>query len=284
MSMLPIETLLERARAGDREAVEGIVREIQDDVYGLAIRMLWHPQDAEDASQEILIRVITHLGTFRGESSFRTWVCRIATNHLLNVRKSRVEKAELTFSAFARDLQEGLAEPTPGGTEQSLLEEEVKIGCTRAMLLCLDRDHRMAYILGEVFGVSSEEGAEFMQVDGAAFRKRLSRARERIRSFMGEHCGLVDSGAACRCARRIAPALKAGRVDPAHLLFARPGSGNPRLRRPVEEMEKLHRTAALFRSQPDAAAPESLLRRIRSALEGGRLSILDAELSSPQED
>src|SRR5713226_603083 len=105
MSSLPIDPLLGRARAGDRDALEDIVRAIQDDVYGLAIRMLWHPQDAEDASQEILVKVITHLGTFRGESSFRTWVCRIATNHLLNVRKSRVERAELTFSAFALDLQ-----------------------------------------------------------------------------------------------------------------------------------------------------------------------------------
>lgn len=270
-----MEPLLERARAGDRDALEGVVRAIQDDVYGMAIRMLWHPQDAEDASQEILVKVITHLGTFRGESSFRTWVCRIATNHLLNVRKSRVEQLELTFSAFAADLQEGLADPSGGMPDQSLLEEEVKIGCTQAMLLCLDRELRMAYILGEVFGVSGEEGAELMEIDPSAFRKRLSRARERIREFMGKHCGLVNVNSACRCAKRIAPAIRAGRLDPKHLLFAGRPTGKPEIRRQVGEMEELHRTAAVFRSHPDPAAPAALVQRIRTALEGGRLSILD---------
>jgi RNA polymerase sigma factor (sigma-70 family) len=275
MSSPPIDPLLERARAGDRDALEDIVRAIQDDVYGLAIRMLWHPQDAEDASQEILVKVITHLGTFRGESSFRTWVCRIATNHLLYFRKSRVERAEMTFSAFAQDLQEGLADPPAGRPDQRLLEEEVKIGCTQAMLLCLDRDHRMAYILGEVFGVNSNEGAELMDVDPPAFRKRLSRARERIREFMGKYCGLVNTDSPCRCARRIAPAIRAGRVDQDHLLFAGRSGGKLELRRPVEEMEELHRTAAVFRSHPDPVAPEYLVQRIRSVLDGIRPSILD---------
>jgi RNA polymerase sigma factor (sigma-70 family) len=273
MTSTPIEPLLERARAGDREALEGVVRAIQDDVYGLAIRMLWHPEEAEDASQEIIVKVITHLGTYRGESSFRTWVCRIATNHLLSVRKSRVEKMELTFSAFAKDLQEGLADPAPGMPDQKLLEEEVKIGCTQAMLVCLDRDHRIAYILGEVFGTSGNEGAEILDVDPATFRKRLSRARDRIREFMGVHCGLVNATASCRCARRILPAVRAGRVDPAHLLFAAQAGGKPELRKAVEEMEELHRTAAIFRSHPDPAAPSSLVSRIREILERGRLSL-----------
>lgn len=275
MGSSPQDLLLERARGGDRDALEDIVRAIQADVYGLAIRMLWHPQDAEDASQEILVKVITHLGTFRGESSFRTWVCRIATNHLLNVRKSRVEMLDLTFSAFAANLQEGLADPPSGRPDQKLLEEEVKIGCTQAMLLCLDREHRMAYILGEVFGVTGDEGAELMDIDPAAFRKRLSRARERVREFMGTHCGLVNAYSQCRCVRRIGPAIRAGRIDPDHLLFVGPPGGKPGLRRPVQEMEELHRTAAVFRSHPDPAAPASLVQRIRTAMESGRLSILD---------
>ena len=65
-----LEVLVERAKAGDGAALEAVVRAIQDRVYNLAIRMLWHPADAEDATQEILIRVITNLGSFRGESAF----------------------------------------------------------------------------------------------------------------------------------------------------------------------------------------------------------------------
>jgi hypothetical protein len=205
-------------------------------------------------------------------------VCRIATNHLLSVRKSRVEKMELTFSAFAKDLQEGLADPAPEMPDQKILEEEVKIGCTQAMLLCLDRDHRVAYILGEVFGTSSEEGAEIVGVDPAAFRKRLSRARERIREFMGAHCGLVNASASCRCSKRILPAVRAGRVDPAHLLFSGHSGGKPELRKSLGEMEELHRTAAIFRGHPDPAAPLSPISRIREILEGGRFSLFGEQL------
>jgi RNA polymerase sigma factor (sigma-70 family) len=88
-----LEELVRRAQDGNAPALERVVREIGDNVYGLAVRMLWHPEDAEDATQEILMKVVTHLSTFRGESAFPTWVYRIATNHLLSVRQSRVETA-----------------------------------------------------------------------------------------------------------------------------------------------------------------------------------------------
>jgi len=143
-----LSRLVERARAGDAGALDGVVRAIQDDVYNLSVRMLWHPADAEDASQEILLKVVTHLATFRGDSAFRTWVFRIATNHLLGVRRSLVEREELTFRRFGAQLAEGLSEPpaSPASDpQQALLVEEVKIGCTQGMLLCLDREHRLAY-------------------------------------------------------------------------------------------------------------------------------------------
>ena len=121
------------------------------------MRMLWHPADAEDATQEILVRIVTHLGSFRGESAFTTWVYRVASNYLLTTRKRRAEREELTFERFAEQLDEGLAPDVPGPAaevENRLLVEEVKLGCSQGMLLCLDRDHRLAYILGDVFGVT----------------------------------------------------------------------------------------------------------------------------------
>lgn len=69
-----LETLVGRSREGDRASLERLVDHIQRPVYNVALRMLWHPEDAQDATQEILIRVITHLGSFRGDSRFLTWV------------------------------------------------------------------------------------------------------------------------------------------------------------------------------------------------------------------
>ncbi len=80
-------------------------------MYNLAVRMLWHPAEAEDATQEILQRIVTKLVTFRGDSAFRTWSFRVATNHLLNVRRSRAEQEALTFERFAKDLAIGLSDP-----------------------------------------------------------------------------------------------------------------------------------------------------------------------------
>lgn len=280
--------LIERARAGDGPALASLIERFRDDVYRLSLRMLWHPEDAADATQEILFKVVTSIATFRGESSVRTWTYRIATNHLLNIRRSRIEEQSLTFEAFARDLADGI--DGPAGTEpsaprrdeadQALLEEEVKIGCTQAMLLCLGRDERIAYILGDVFELRSDDAAEILTIDPAAFRKRLSRARTRIRHFMSAQCGLIEPGAACSCARRVRPAIERGRVDRDHLLFAGQGATAAR-RLPVLEavgvMERLHEIAAVHQSHPMFMAPRRVTDAIRSVLQSAGLQSLLAD-------
>src|SRR5918994_4529361 len=168
----PMEDLVARAREGDRAALEAVLDGVRDRIYNLALRMLWHPADAEDATQEILIRIVTHLGSFRGESAFSTWSYRVAANYLLTTRKRRAEREELTFERFAEQLDEGLAPEVPGPAaevENRLLLEEVKIGCTQGMLLCLDRDHRLAYILGEVFDLASDEAAIVLGVSSVTY-------------------------------------------------------------------------------------------------------------------
>src|SRR5258708_5408305 len=145
--------LVRSAAAGDREALESLVEGIQDRVYGLALRMLWHPEDARDATQEILLRVVTHLSSFRGDSAFLTWVYRVAANALINFRKSRVEMQSYDFERFGRELDQGLPHPAAKALPQpddAVLVEEIKVGCTLGMLMCLDRAHRLAYILGEI--------------------------------------------------------------------------------------------------------------------------------------
>lgn len=269
-----LEALVERARGGDRRALGGVLDAIRGDVYNLAIRMLRHPQDAEDATQEILVRVLTSLATFRGEAAFSTWVYRVAANHLLNRHRRGCELAALSFDTFAEDLATGLDEPyESAGVDEALLEEEVKLSCTHAMLLCLDREHRLAYILGEVFELHSEHAAFVLDVTPAAYRQRLARARARIRGFMAGNCGLVNPANPCRCARRIGQAVKLGRLDQQHLLFA----DHPRrrqVREGVAEMTRLHAAAAIFRSHPDYAAPERVATEIGRIIDGDAIPTL----------
>jgi RNA polymerase sigma factor (sigma-70 family) len=96
--------LVDQAKGGDATALERLVRRHQAFVFNLAVRMLYCPQDAEDATQEILIKVVTKLSTFEGRSRFRTWLYRIATNHLLNMKRGRSEPEAMTFSDYGRGL------------------------------------------------------------------------------------------------------------------------------------------------------------------------------------
>src|SRR5690349_9330458 len=107
------QDLISRARRGDRDALGELLFAMKDLVYNLAIRMLGNPADAEDASQEILIRLMTGLDTFRGESSFRMWVYRVASNHLLTTRKRQAEERTESFEALASNLQSGLGTNQP---------------------------------------------------------------------------------------------------------------------------------------------------------------------------
>ena len=97
------------AAAGDKDAAYALLDAVQDDVYELALRMLGHPADAQDAAQEILVIVLTHLGTFRGESAFSTWVWRIAARRLVEVKRGRREAD--SFDDLEQRLRGFLHEP-----------------------------------------------------------------------------------------------------------------------------------------------------------------------------
>ena len=245
---------------------------IKDDIYGLALRMLWHPADAEDATQEVLIRVCTSLASFEGRAAFRTWVYRVAVRALLNVRRGRVEPEHLSFEDFGADLRADFDHEQAAhmsSPERALLQREVRIGCTQAMLMCLDRDHRLAYLLGEVFGLSGSEAAAVLELTPPTYRKRLSRARARVEAFTASTCGLVSERAPCRCAGRIAPAIQQGRVDPKRLLFARHPVTEldaPALAGAVEALEALCDTATLMRQNPRYRAPERIYTELLARL------------------
>ena len=267
-----LELDVARAKGGDRHALESVVRAVQKDIYGVALRFLWHPEDAEDATQEILIRVIAGLGGFRGDSNFRTWVYRVACNALLTMRRKRMEQ-QVTLEEFGDDLARGLSDDplrVENDVDEGLLLEEVRIGCTTAMLLCLDRDHRLAYILGEIVELRHREAAEVLEIAPATFRKRLSRARASIAAFMTSRCGLVNPGNACRCRRRVATAVALGRVDPASLLFAtslEQAKRFPQVLSKIRQLEETSRAAALYRSHPDPQPSEAFVSWLRGVLD-----------------
>lgn len=275
-----MEDLVERAKMGDRDVLEEIIRRIQDKVYGLAIRMLFIPADAEDAAQEILVKVITHLGTFKGESRFETWVYSIASNHLLTTRKCRAERWQMTFDKCVHAIDEGELNKGDNafiGAEQNLVVEETRLACVHYLLLCLKKEVRLAFILGEIFGVRSAEGAKILGLTPAAYRQRLSRGKKQIRGFLVKQCGLVDPENPCHCETLAAFHVKSKHIDPKNLFFAthpcRPGRGS-RAGDLLKELDQMERAAMLIRNHPDYAAPGVFVESMKSLIDSGRFQLL----------
>src|SRR5437867_1811107 len=181
-----------RAKSGDRAALEALVGRHQAWIYNIAVRMLYHPQDAEDATQEILVKALTALSSYEGRSSFRTWLYRIAVNHVLNAKRGRLEPPTMSFGCYAHGLDRtpdlDLPDQSSVAVDVRLLVEEARLSCTTGMLLCLDRDQRLVYILGEIFEVTDGVGAELLEISRENFRQRLARARD-LHSFMHDRCG-----------------------------------------------------------------------------------------------
>jgi RNA polymerase sigma factor (sigma-70 family) len=247
-----------------------------------------NPDDAADLAQEAMLRVVTRIGQFEGRSSFRTWAYRIVANAFLDARKGRLEALELSFDAYGAELDrlgfEALTLPAHLEAERRVIVEEAKLGCMLGMLLCLSREQRLVYLLGEVCEAPSDVAAAILDISPANFRKRLERARADLVAFMNDRCGLMDPANPCRCERKTAAFIREGWVDPVRRKFAAPHLGAVRAELPqasmalaavAERADATHRAATLFRSHPlyDGAdgTPQGgpdLAAVLRTALDG----------------
>jgi RNA polymerase sigma factor (sigma-70 family) len=221
----PDEELLAGAQSGDRAALELLLGRHQAWIFNIALRMLYRYADAEDATQDILVKVLRSLPGFRGESRFRTWLYRIAVNHILNLKKDKWAVADAVCSfpiaaaGLARTPDLDLPDPRTVPVPIEILVEEARITCTVGTLLCLDGRQRLVFILGEIFGVSDEVGGEIAGVTPVNFRQILSRARRDLYEYLRGNCSLVEAGNSCKCARKTQAFVRGGFVDPQKLRF-----------------------------------------------------------------
>ena len=266
--------LVAEIRGGSRQALEELVARHQAWIYNISLRMVYHAQDAEDVTQEVLIKVVTKLSTFEGRSSFRTWLYRITVNHVLNMKRRRLEEFGWTFERYGSGLNNApdldLPDPRSVPVDVQLLVDEARIGCSSGLLLCLDREQRVVYILGAIFGVSDAVGAELMEISRDNFRQKLSRARRDLHSFMNDQCVLINTANPCRCAKKTQAFMKAGYVDPANLMFAQ-GHVNrvrevaPRVNEGIEGLDaayaEIHRDHPFHRSPDFVAALRDLMNQ-----------------------
>ncbi|WP_298475935.1 RNA polymerase sigma factor [uncultured Maribacter sp.] len=261
-----LEILVEKANLGDRKALESVVLNIKDYIYNLSLKMLLYSEDAEDATQEILIKVITHLSTFNHKSKFMTWVYRVATNYLQTYKGKKSKEFAMSFGDYADLIDTGRSDTVRYSTnegELSLLEEEVKVSCTQGLLLCLNSVDRMVYILTEILEFNSVEGSEIMEITAENYRKKVSRSRAKIRNFLNNKCGLSNPKNPCRCNKKIDFLVDQKIVNPKELRFSGFSKRSIDL---VEKLGELEKSIAIYRSVPKAHAPMTIFNNIKQAL------------------
>ena len=255
-------TTVQRAVDGDADAMREVLAALQPGLHSLALRMLADREDAADALQECLLRIVTRLSTYRGDAKFSTWAWTVAVRAFLDHRRGLARRARFTFDDFAADLEQDIDDHAATRVEDRVYLQQVKVGCGRALLQCLDGDHRLAYVLVEIMGFESVDAAAFCEVNGATFRKRLSRARARVREHLNASCGVVRSSARCRCQGRLGPARRLGRLDPDDGMDVS-----------VEELTHLldgaASVAAYFRYDREATLPAGVLDHVVATLRPG---------------
>ncbi|MHC4945158.1 MAG: RNA polymerase sigma factor [Planctomycetota bacterium] len=217
------EELVTLALEGKKKALEELVRRHQSWIFNIALRMTGDPEDAEDVTQEVLLVILTKLSTFRRESRFRTWIYRIVANHVLTMKKRKLEKVFSSFDHYGEAIDgtpnNDPPDPKTIPVDLPLLLEEIRTLCMMGMLLCLDREQRLIFVLGEIFGMSDAIGSEIFEISRDNFRKKLSRARQSVHAFMKERCGLVHEDNSCLCARKAKTILDKKEIDPSRLRF-----------------------------------------------------------------
>jgi RNA polymerase sigma-70 factor, ECF subfamily len=177
---------LERARQGDFAAFEAIVAKFQGRVFGLARRITGQQQDAEDVVQQTFLSVIEHLDEFRAESSFATWILRIAANHALKILRKRRGLPTVPLDASAED-DSYAGVPHPDFIAQwrdnpeDLAQQAETKKLLESSLAELDDKYRVVFVLRDIEGLSTKETAELIGISEANVKVRLLRARLLLR-------------------------------------------------------------------------------------------------------
>ena len=205
------KALIQQALNGNREALAMLIVRHQQWIYNISFRMVLVAEDAEEITQEILIKMMTKLSTYDAtKGAFRTWLYRIVANHIANMKKRGYERSVATlerYYSFVETIPDERITPTP---ETNLILKDTMIGCVLGALLCLERQQRLVFVLGVVFNITSEQGGEIIGISSANFRKILSRARAKLYNFMNKKCGMVNKNAPCKCRNKVSEFIRQG--------------------------------------------------------------------------
>lgn len=172
--MTETESLVKRAQEGERAALEALLGQVDRDVFGLALLILGDRAEAQDAAQEVLIKVCRGLGRYQGRSAFRTWLYRVTVNHCRDTLRRRVRRWETDLDAEPSQRRSGAIRP---GALQRTLDRE-RAEAVWAAVQALDDTLREAVVLRYYLDLPCTEIAEVMETPVNTVYWRLFKARK----------------------------------------------------------------------------------------------------------
>jgi len=184
----PDEELVLKAQQGDIHAFDVLVERYHGKIYGLTYNMTSNREDAEDLTQDIFVKAYQALPRFKGNSSFYTWLYRIAVNKTINYRKKRNRKRALSLDQFDHDIKldevyHDLA--SKGSPLRNLSLSELQKKLNEAMLN-LSEKHRTVVVLHDMQGIPHEEIAKMVGASVGTIRSRLFYARRQLQAELSE--------------------------------------------------------------------------------------------------
>jgi RNA polymerase sigma-70 factor (ECF subfamily) len=248
-----------------------LYRDNQARVYRLALGLTGKPGDAEDITQEAFLRAFRSYHSFRGESSFLTWIYRITLNVASNYLKQR---KQLPIYVLTKDLGypiEEIFDLNPSNNpETELLAREARIRCLHCFTECLPANQRKVFCLAYNIGLPHKHIAEIMECSVGTVKTTLCRARKRVAGYLENTCQLIKKSNPCHCSQWVRYGLQQGWIKKEQLLNPRPEI----MIQAEGEIVKLQTLRNIYQSFYRKTADEFLAQRIKTGIKNNEWAIL----------
>lgn len=178
--------LIEKSKQGDIDSFEKLIRDHQQLAFNIAYRMLGNIEDAKDVSQDAFIKIFKSINSYKGDSSFSTWLYRIVTNTCIDELRKRNKRQILSYD-IPIATEEGEVErnlPDPGPTPEDIVDRKESQRKIRDAINNLNEQHKAVIVLRDIKGFSYDQISEILECPEGTIKSRISRARSALKSLL----------------------------------------------------------------------------------------------------
>jgi RNA polymerase sigma-70 factor (ECF subfamily) len=183
-------TLIRQCQNGNLEAMSCLIVKYQDRIYNAILKICRNHDDAAELTQDTFVKVLENINSFRGKSSFYTWLFRVAVNHTLNYCKRRFKLSPVSLDAENDQIEENKGKlaavlAAPDGLDPAVVAQQKELSQIVVNLIGqLAQEYRVVLVLRDIEQMTYAEIAEVLRIETGTVKSRLSRARAKLRQLL----------------------------------------------------------------------------------------------------